>query len=89
MGKYFGMDGVRGVVNFELILEFVFRLGRMGGYVLICYVGEYLCVFVVCDICIFGEMFEFVLIVGFVFVGIEVMCLGVIFILGVVYLIKV
>lgn len=34
MGKYFGIDGVRGIVNKELIFELVFKLGCYGGYVL-------------------------------------------------------
>lgn len=35
MGKYFGIDGVRGVVNSEFIFELVFKVGCFGGYVLI------------------------------------------------------
>lgn len=34
MGKYFGIDGVCGEVNKEFMLEFVFKLGWCGGYVL-------------------------------------------------------
>lgn len=34
MGKYFGIDGVCGEVNVELMLELVFKLGCFGGYVL-------------------------------------------------------
>lgn len=35
--KYFGIDGVCGVVNWDLSLELVFWVGWVGGYVLICY----------------------------------------------------
>lgn len=66
----------------------VFKLGRYGGYVLVYNKGEkYLCVFVGCDIRVLGEMLELVLIVGLILIGVEVMWLGIILILGVVYLI--
>lgn len=35
MGRLFGIDGVRGIVNKEFICEFVFDLGRVGVYVFI------------------------------------------------------
>ncbi len=34
MGKYFGTDGVRGEANVGLTLNWLFKLGRFGGYVL-------------------------------------------------------
>lgn len=88
MGKYFGIDGVCGVVNKELIFELVFKIGCFGGYVLIKDI-DCLKVIIGCDICVFGYMLEGVLVVGLLLIGVEVMCFGVIFILGVVYLIKV
>lgn len=67
----------------------VFKLGRYGGYVFVYNKGEkYFWVLVGRDIRVLGEMLEFVLIVGLILIGVEVMCLGVILILGVVYLIK-
>lgn len=36
--KYFGIDGVWGIVNLGLIFEMVFCLGCVGGYVLMEYV---------------------------------------------------
>lgn len=33
--KYFGIDGVRGVVNIELICDLVYKFGRVGGFVLV------------------------------------------------------
>ncbi|WDV46778.1 phosphoglucosamine mutase [Clostridiaceae bacterium M8S5] len=34
MGKLFGTDGVRGIANTELTVELVYKLGRIGAYIL-------------------------------------------------------
>lgn len=90
MGRYFGIDGIRGEVNRELIVDKVLRFGYVFGY----YLKnnnlneEKIKVIMGSDIRIFGYMFRFVLIVGFILMGIYIDFVGVIFIFGVVYIIK-
>ncbi len=88
MKKFFGTDGVRGVANTTLTPELAYKLGRIGGYVIMndspntqhhkFVVGR--------DTRLSGEMLEASLISGLMSVGIEVVQLGVIPTPGVAYL---
>lgn len=90
MVKYFGTDGVRGVANSELTPELAFKLGRVGGYVLLQHADsdkiEHPRVLLARDTRISGEMLEAALTAGLLSVGIEVMQLGVISTPAVAYL---
>lgn len=84
--KYFGMDGVCGMVGeFLIIFEFVLKLGWVVGCVLLkigikkVIIGK--------DICILGYMLEILFEVGLIVVGIDVVFLGFMLIFVVVYLI--
>lgn len=90
MLKYFGTDGVRGIVNEVLTPEMAFKLGRMGGYVLTKHKkdGEKAKVLVSRDTRISGQMLEYALISGLLSVGIEVLELGVITTPGLSYLVR-
>ena len=65
MGKYFGTDGIRGVADMELILEFTLKLGRILGYQL-----KSLCecpkILIGRDTRISGEMLESALMAGLI-----------------------
>ncbi|PTL24510.1 phosphoglucosamine mutase [Shouchella clausii] len=87
MGKYFGTDGVRGVVNSELTPELAFKLGRAGGYVLTKEAAQPK-VLIGRDTRISGEMLEASLVAGLLSIGAEVMRLGVISTPGVAFLTK-
>ncbi|MGD9678196.1 MAG: phosphoglucosamine mutase [Vulcanibacillus sp.] len=87
MGKYFGTDGVRGIANVELTAELVYRLGRMGAYILTksssnptIVVGR--------DTRISGELIEHALVAGILSIGVNVVKLGVISTPAVAYLTK-
>ncbi|RKD23116.1 phosphoglucosamine mutase [Ammoniphilus oxalaticus] len=87
MGKYFGTDGVRGVVNEELTPELAFKLGRCGGYVLTKDLqGKRPRVLIGKDTRISGCMLEASLVAGLLSIGVDVMRLGVISTPGVAYL---
>lgn len=89
MGKYFGTDGVRGVANEGLTPELAYKLGRMGGYVLLhADDNERPRVLVGRDTRISGEMLESALVAGLLSIGAEVIRLGVISTPGVSYLTK-
>lgn len=89
MGKYFGTDGVRGVANDFLTPELVFKLGRIGGSVLLEETNEERPrVLIGRDTRISGEMLESALIAGLLSIGAEVIRLGVISTPGVAYLTK-
>lgn len=87
MGKYFGTDGVRGVANDFLTPELAFKLGRIGGSVLLEETNEERPrVLIGRDTRISGEMLESALIAGLLSIGAEVIRLGVISTPGVAYL---
>jgi len=89
MGKYFGTDGVRGVANGKLSPELVFRLGRLGGYVLTRNKqGKRPTILIGRDTRISGEMLEAALVAGLLSIGADVLRLGVISTPGVAYLTK-
>ncbi|WOS95895.1 phosphoglucosamine mutase [Nosocomiicoccus massiliensis] len=89
MGKYFGTDGVRGVANAFLTPELAFKLGRVGGSVLLENSKEERPrVLIGRDTRISGEMLESALIAGLLSIGAEVIRLGVISTPGVAYLTK-
>lgn len=85
MVTYFGTDGIRGVANTELTPDFVFRLGRVGGYVLTQTV-EKPKILIGKDTRISCYMLESALTAGLLSIGVEVMRLGVISTPGVAYL---
>lgn len=78
--KYFGTDGVRGIVNDTLTPELAFRLGRAGGAILTRHAQDDKkpVVIVGRDTRISGEMLQQAIIAGFLSVGIDVLRLGVI-----------
>ncbi|RED65367.1 phosphoglucosamine mutase [Cohnella phaseoli] len=89
MGKYFGTDGVRGVANGTLSPELVFRLGRLGGYVLTRNKqGKRPKILIGRDTRVSGEMLEAALVAGLLSIGADVLRLGVISTPGVAYLTK-
>ena len=89
MGKYFGTDGVRGIANDFLTPELAFKLGRIGGSVLLDEINEERPrVLIGRDTRISGEMLESALIAGLLSIGAEVIRLGVISTPGVAYLTK-
>jgi phosphoglucosamine mutase len=87
MGKYFGTDGVRGIANSQLTPELAFKIGRVGGCVLIGQnQNEKPKVLIGRDTRISGQMLESALIAGLLSVGAEVVRLGVIPTSGVAFL---
>lgn len=89
MGKYFGTDGIRGVANTELSPELAFRLGRLGGYVLVRNNnGNRPKVVIGRDTRISGEMLESALVAGLLSIGAVVLRLGVLPTPGVAYATK-
>lgn len=81
MTKYFGTDGVRGIVNKTLKPELAFKLGRVGGYVLTKNSRinhKQPRILVAHDTRISGAMLEDSLISGLLSVGVDVLTLGII-----------
>ncbi|MDI9476568.1 MAG: phosphoglucosamine mutase [Natronincolaceae bacterium] len=79
MGKLFGTDGVRGIVNKDLTPELAYKLGRVGAYVLMnknnnkkskIAIGK--------DTRISGDLLESSIAAGFLSMGVDVVSLGVI-----------
>ncbi len=77
MGRLFGTDGVRGIVNKELTIDLAYKLGRFGAYVITegkkdskIVVGR--------DTRISGDMIESSLVAGILSAGCDVISLGVI-----------
>lgn len=85
MRKYFGTDGVRGIVNTELTCDMAYKLGRAGGYVLT-KGKKHVKVVVGRDTRISGDMLEAALISGLMSVGCNVITVGIIPTPGVAYL---
>src|SRR5699024_900284 len=82
-----GTDGVRGVANDFLTPELVFKLGRIGGSVLLEETNEERPrVLIGRDTRISGRMLEYALVAGLLSIGAEVIRLGVISTPGVAYL---
>ncbi|HHU63526.1 MAG TPA: phosphoglucosamine mutase [Clostridiales bacterium] len=77
MGKLFGTDGVRGVVNTELTCELAFKLGRAGAYIL---ARRYDCeqprILIGKDTRASGDMLEAALAAGICSVGAQVISVG-------------
>lgn len=88
MGRLFGTDGVRGIVNKELTPQLAFEIGRAGAYVLAGEVNRKPRILVGKDTRISSDMLEAALVAGFCSVGAEVELLGVIPTPGVAYLTK-
>jgi len=87
MGKLFGTDGVRGVANSELTPELVYKLGKVGAYVLsekkerpVILIGK--------DTRISGDMFEDVISAGILAMGGDVIKVGVLPTPAIAYLIR-
>lgn len=78
MGKFFGTDGVRGVANRELTPEMVFKIGRIGAYLLSQKSSGKNAVFVARDTRISGPMLEGALIAGLTSAGVDVYTAGVV-----------
>ncbi len=87
MSKWFGTDGVRGVANQELTPELVFKLGRVGAYVL-CSKSRGSRFVIGKDTRISGDMLESALISGILSMGVDVLRVGVISTPGIAYLTK-
>lgn len=77
MGKYFGTDGVRGIINHDLTSELAMEIGKATAYVLNDNKNE-LTVLIGRDTRISGEMLLFALSSGLISRGINVIDLGVV-----------
>lgn len=78
MGKYFGTDGIRGVVNSTLDVELAFRVGQAAAQVLSCG-GDKRPLFTIGkDTRISGDMLEAAITAGLCAAGADVMHLGVV-----------
>lgn len=78
MGKYFGTDGIRGVVNDGLSPELAFRVGMATAQVLAGESGKKPLVTIGKDTRISGDMLEAAIIAGLCAAGADVICLGVV-----------
>lgn len=87
MGKLFGTDGVRGVVNKQLTPELAYKIGRNGAYVLTKKVSKPT-ILIGRDTRISGELLESAIITGILSIGVNVIKVGVITTPGLAYLIK-
>src|SRR5574344_1704588 len=86
MGRLFGTDGVRGVVNVELTADLAYKIGRAGAYVLAGELKHKPIIIIGKDTRLSGDMLESALISGICSVGADVICAGVIPTPGVAYL---
>jgi len=77
MGRLFGTDGVRGIVNKELTPELAFKIGRAGAYVLTSANAKPK-ILVGCDTRISCGMLEAALIAGICSVGADAVLIGVV-----------
>jgi len=78
MGKLFGTDGVRGVVNEDLTAELAYKLGQAGAYVLTRETKHIPRILVGMDTRISGHMLKSALVAGICSVGAEAVCVGVV-----------
>jgi len=77
MGKLFGTDGVRGIVNSDLTPELAFSLGRVGAHVLLRN-KEKAKIVIGKDTRISGDLLELSMTAGFLSMGVNVVSLGVV-----------
>ena len=79
MGKLFGTDGVRGIVNRDLTPELAYKLGHIGAHVLTSEVNNKKAKVVIGkDTRISGDLLESAITAGFLSMGVDVVSLGVI-----------
>lgn len=78
MGKYFGTDGIRGVVNVELDAHLAFKVGRAAAYALAQQTNHRAKILIGKDTRISSDMLEAALIAGICSSGSDVESLGVI-----------
>ena len=78
MGKYFGTDGIRGVVNVELDAHLAFKVGRAAAYALTQQTNHRTKILIGKDTRISSDMLEAALIAGICSSGSDVELLGVI-----------
>ncbi len=79
MGKLFGTDGVRGIVNRDLTPELAYKLGHIGAHVLTGEVNNKKAKVVIGkDTRISGDLLESAITAGFLSMGVDVVSLGVI-----------
>lgn len=88
MGKLFGTDGVRGIVNKELDVLLAYKIGVAAAYLLTRECGHKAKIMIGKDTRISGDMLEAALSAGICSVGADVVSLGVIPTPAVAYLIK-
>ena len=78
MGKYFGTDGIRGVVNVELDAHLAFKVGRAVAYALSQQTKHRTKILIGKDTRISSDMLEAALVAGICSSGADVESLGVI-----------
>ncbi len=78
MGKFFGTDGVRGIVGKELTADLAFRLGRAASEILISASSHRPKILIGKDTRLSGDLLENAMAAGFASLGADVVLLGVV-----------